>query len=658
MHQRLQSNILLALCLGVAACGSNPADGSPRDAGTGPGPDLDIALPVWPNGVGAELPAVYPDAILCPEDGSDGRCGPGFDPSAALAPAALQATLEQGLEAWHYAGVGGACASCHSPDAIELSRVGYADCDILRRALDHVDAQRADQIVGLVHAMRQVYDVQRPLHPDRFRPLQPGYVPLGEVHSDVDAVDEDLQNERDLAFMNHLTQTLDLTWATERITSLAMAQQAYAELLAIDLSTLPLGIPFDRLSEDPDTLENSCRSIAGPAHTGRSIFEWFPDIPTAPVAGREDEWLALQTAYIEDPTTENLWAYYDRIDELTTCDRDLSHEGDPDYYQPACEWMRMKYKSLQVFQHMLRHGTRAHPDPVIEHRDGNGEVVVRDHIDAIIERSPIWETGDIVRRAPLARRGDPACFSAPAHPCTFLPEDIDESIHSVPSYDEARINQGDLFRMSWVMMGFVRDPTLATHSHRFETFVGDYLESVLLPRYDIHHAFVFTMMAVRKSAAAELMDASGFRRGTGKIASVRTFSFKQVRGNFSPPPESSPRNATHRLMFANFARMFLFLIEADLEASGTIFGRSGTLDGSPSNRGGVLQVARFLRHSVSEIEGAEDPTINALMVSIEALGAAATELRPASDFDDFPGLQPTNRWGAGEDVNFQLPYAP
>jgi hypothetical protein len=191
-------------------------------------------------------------------------------------------------------------------------------------------------------------------------------------------------------------------------------------------------------------------------------------------------------------------------------------------------------------------------------------------------------------------------------------------------------------------MSFLRDPALLTEGENFATFIGDYLESVLLPHYDIHHAFVVAQMAVAKSSAVEWFDAPGYREGTGKIASVRTFSFKQLRYNFSPPPADDPRLATHRRMFANFARMWIYLVEEDLKLSGSIYDRPE-----------VLRAVRFMRSWIPALEGAEDPAINAAVLSIEALAPAAEELRSQQNKDENPGtgLQPNGDWG-----EFDAPY--
>ena len=83
-----------------------------------------------------------------------------------------EAAYSAGLEAWRFQGKRGSCAGCHSPDAYDLARVGYADADIIRRAIDHVTMDQADTLVAFIHAVRQKFAMQQLLHPAKFRPLQ------------------------------------------------------------------------------------------------------------------------------------------------------------------------------------------------------------------------------------------------------------------------------------------------------------------------------------------------------------------------------------------------------------------------------------------------------------------------------------------------------
>jgi hypothetical protein len=611
------------LVLALAACSSEPpAAPHPDPTPVNPAPQV----PTTPVAEAVD----YPESLLCPQPpGADARCGPPYVPASAMTAEELNARYTEGLAAFRHEGTRGACAGCHSPDAIELARVGYSDADLRRRASSHVDAARANAIVGLVHAQRQRYQMTRLLHPARYRPLQPAYEPFAATTPGLPVHDSRAQSERDEAFMNHLVRDRKLLWATERIDSLEKARRAYDELLAIDLRHLRMGLPFDHLSED--------------AHHGgehRSVFEWFPDMATSPRPSASPEWYRLVDAYLAEPSDRNLWGYYDAIDSLTACNPDLGG-GDLADHGRACEWMRLKYRSLQVVQHMLRHGTHRYPDLLVDERTGSEPVPLAAHLEKVIARNPIWEAGDFLRIQPLARRLPVTCDGG-AHPCTVLPPLVDQSVHSEPSYTEARLKQSEVFQQTWFVMSFLRDPALLYEGHSFATFIGDYLESVLLPYYDVHHAFIVAKMAVEKSAARGWMDAPGFREGTGKLASVRTFSFKQLRDNFSPPPEGSPRRAVHARMFANFARMFLFLVEEDLRKTGEVYDRDE-----------VLHAVRFLRTWPERLEGAQDAQLNALVRSIESLARSARELRTEAHRTQNPGtgLQPSGRWG-----EFSTPY--
>ena len=203
--------------------------------------------------------------------------------------------------------------------------------------------------------------------------------------------------------MDHLLNGQKLLWATGRIDSLAKAHQAYNELLAIDLRHLRLGLPFDHLSED---------GFHGEEH--RSVFEWFPDMATSPRASANAEWYRLVDAYLADPSDRTLWSYSDAIGALTECNPDLSGANLADYPR-ACEWMRRKYHSLQVFQHMLRQGTHRYPDFLVDERTGPEPVAISAHLEKVLARNPIWETGDFLRIQPLARRLPVTCDNG-SHP--------------------------------------------------------------------------------------------------------------------------------------------------------------------------------------------------------------------------------------------------
>jgi hypothetical protein len=563
-----------------------------------------IAPPYVPPAPGF---GIYPEDVLCPILPPDSRCGQPYAPPTALDPLTVVTALRQGQATFRQPAFRGACAGCHAPDGIDLAAVGYSDADIRRRALEHLTEAEAETIVRFVRAKRQQYDIRRLLHPAKFRPFQPSHIAHDSGHPVVDS--HDAQAARDGMFAEDLTRAAPI-FTQGRVVDTAQAEAALRELGAIDLTKLRLGIPFDRYSEDA-------------FHGSFSIFEWVPGIATMPKPGREAEWHALVDAYLANPTDANLWAYYDRIDDLTECTDGLAAS-----YGRACEWMRLKYKSVQILGHMLRHRTDAYPNLLAGLSGG-----LPQNADIAIHRNPMWEAGDFLRRNPLARRAPVVCSEE--RPCTDLPPEVRDT---VTTDNEELIHQDEVFKQSWFMMSFIHDPALMVQGNDETTLTGDYLESVLLPYYDVHHAFVVAKMAAAKAVAREWLAGPGRRQGTGKIASVRTFSFKQIRDDFSPPATAGFRRDVHERMFANFARMWILLVKKDLEETGEIYSRED-----------VLKAVRFMRTWVPRLEGAEDPAINAAVLAIEALALSARELRPANETGEL--LQPIGRW-----QEFALPY--
>ena len=88
--------------------------------------------------------------------------------------------IARGLVAWRKPGAinyKAACANCHGPDGYELAMYNFDDTDLRRRAKPHLSASDAEDIVTLVHAVREKYGIKKLLDPMKDRPFQPG----GEV---------------------------------------------------------------------------------------------------------------------------------------------------------------------------------------------------------------------------------------------------------------------------------------------------------------------------------------------------------------------------------------------------------------------------------------------------------------------------------------------
>lgn len=528
----------------------------------------------------------FPESVFVPLN--DPAYGAGATAANALSPEQLITALAQGLEAWRRPGLHGSCVSCHSPDAFDLALIGYSNTDIRTRALDHVSPGDADKIVELVKAVRQLNGIERPLHPIAFRPLQPG----------MELLPGNSPEQRDLAFERVLREEVGLIWANGRIESREQALAAQSQLRSLDLRKLPVGIPFDRWSED---------ARRGPAHLSAS--EWLPGMGLRPKAGRAAEWHALHDNYIIDPSDANLWAYVSRIDELLESEEPAGHER-------GFTWSVLKYKSVQIAQHMLRHRSLCFPDPLV---DRTGGLVA--NRATVLERNPLFRTGDHVRRFPLH-------FDA-ANPSTTFPAFVAQTL---PTDQTALRDQNEQFARAWFWMGWVYDPALLLSDSIFQTVEGDYLYSILLQHYKIHHAFVVAKTSVAKAAATPWFNAGGPGvAGHGKWVAFNPFMvLHHIERNRDEPPAGDPRRAAHDRMFSNTVRLWVYLVHEDLERTGQVYDRYL-----------VGNVIHFVRGWLNQTEpGVDHAPLDAVIAQIDQLLAQAQELRTDFNGEDLSGGLP------------------
>src|SRR5476651_2625096 len=81
----------------------------------------------------------------------------GKPPNPSVDSISQQAILQQGLKLWRKPGAiqgGAACASCHSPDGIEIAAYDFDDQDLVRRAEPHLGKEDAGLLVEYFHALR------------------------------------------------------------------------------------------------------------------------------------------------------------------------------------------------------------------------------------------------------------------------------------------------------------------------------------------------------------------------------------------------------------------------------------------------------------------------------------------------------------------------
>lgn len=442
----------------------------------------------------------------------------------------------------------GACAGCHAATAIDLAFIGYSDATILRRASTQIDTADGQIVVDLVHALRQLYRVDRPLHPMNFRFLQPGHEVLpAQVQANLNLGKGPGADDaaRDRAFGTYLRDDVKLLLAGDVIAGVEQAKAAQKQLLELDLTRLRTGVPIERWTED---------KFHGAEHNVPT--EWIPMVSRRVAPAREAEWNALVDAYRNDPSDANLWRYYDAIESMTTGE---------DGYPLAARWSVAKYKSVQVAAHMMMHRSLRTPDAF----PGSTETDPVARRKLAIAHNPFWRAGDSIRQNPLNCNTN--------DPCTQFPMSLDGDM---TMGDVARDRMTYEDKVSWFWIGFTLDPALLTTEEALPTVDGDYFLAVTQQYYNVHNAFVVaSIIAHKANAPREYMNMKGVATtGHGMWASPRPFlAFKQSERELHHPPPTDLRYAIHERIWANGFRMALYLMNDELARTGQVFDRARTL---------------------------------------------------------------------------------
>jgi hypothetical protein len=300
----------------------------------------------------------------------------------------------------------GSCAGCHGADFFDLARIGSTDADIARRA--QVDGATAEQAQALVRAVRKMRaDQALPVANARqLRPLQPSgevLLPQATEAAHIHLV------RRDIAFAQQLQALLPTLMGVSRISTLAQAQRAREELMdlargtntqggnprLLNLRSLPTGIQYPLWSAD----------VFHGATEG-TFNDWTADIAHDPKPERKTAWLALQDAYLANPSDQNFWRMYfaardmTRVPLLGTC---TVGGNNPSL---ACgitdDFNKHKFLSALMGQHLMRLQLRGGLDnfargPVAFsylERDPAYAWSIAQRTNLEFLPAPLWEVGD------------------------------------------------------------------------------------------------------------------------------------------------------------------------------------------------------------------------------------------------------------------------
>lgn len=454
-------------------------------------------------------------AIAAPWAAAVAVQGPSIKPKHEASPDTK--VILEGMKAWRTPGgkFNAACSSCHSPDAFDLAQFNFSDATIQRRATAHVGKDDAAKIVAMVHAVRRKYGINHPLDSESVRPLQPG----GEV------LPGDKPADRDLAFGKSLSGPLP-TLMVGRIDTLAKAQKARDEVLALDARSLKIGIPFNRWSED---------LFHGDAHG--TVADWVADLPCAPDPAKQKEWFEIVDRYVAEPTDDNLWKLYNAV---------------PDHTKPfvgmpfATQFSYRKYTSMLIGQHLMRQRALG-----LKNERQSGRVAFSAVSKAEIP-NPFWQLGEY---AVLNEGLDSESQG--------MPEEVRPTLSPTRPFP----SQMREIKAPWLWLGWLMDQGLQRTPGDTNSRNGRYFTLALYTDggYALHNTFMITRKQLVQS-----YDPSALPEGQ---IQPYVFDFSELiahRNAIRYEPQDPERQAMFRTMTGNALRMGMLLLIDETKRSGIV----------------------------------------------------------------------------------------
>jgi hypothetical protein len=489
---------------------------------------LALSLQGCGGGAGGDTTASnIPPVITPPITGGStggGSGGTGGSPPAPgnAAPTDAQA-YETALKLWRNDNLQvhpkGSCAGCHGADFFDLARIGSTDTDMIRRAtLDGASTEQAQALVQAVKKMRLDLKLPADTNARQFRPFQPGgAILLPDLTDDVLTANI----KRDVAFGEQLKTFLPTLFG-ERIDTLAKAKQAEKELLDLaagsnagganaqrmNLRNLPTGVQYPLWSAD--------------FHHGSkegTFNDWIADIAHDAKPERRIEWLALQDAYLQNPSNDNFWRMYSAAREMTqlpllgdcTLANTIVNTGLK--CEATDDFNKHKFLSAMKGQHMLRLQARGELDTFLR---GPIAFSYLDSSTQTVSKLPflpsdMWEIGDR-GRVMLESTQEAATFKGNLAALGF-PKFAQDSIDPLRS---AGTEQAAL-RKAWFWIGFTLDPSFSRISKSNATLSGEYMVGTLVEERMFNHMHFSALM--RLVTKANLQEAN--MRKLNNIATVQ-----------------------------------------------------------------------------------------------------------------------------------------
>jgi hypothetical protein len=426
-----------------------------------------------------------------------------------------QSVLAKGLAIWRKPGKiqgNAACATCHSPDGIEIAAYNFDDADLVRRARPHLSDGDADLLVEYFHALRSKFGFTKLRDRNLDRPLQPG----GAVLEGATPAD------RDWAFGKELKALIPDLF-NGRIETVDQAKAAETQLLSLDLTNLKVGIPLNRLSEDV---------AHGTDHS--SIAQWLPEVPPLIAPRDQEDWYAAEDRYLADPTQDRLHGLLIEHGKLVNTSRMLG----------LSVMSAVKFRALLVWQDRIRNRTENLPlnvsKDVLEYGNFN----------------PIWEVGEVARDL-MDRDPNGLGMDRDTQAKKLSGASLSEQLHEL--------------RLAWFWAGWLSDQGLFKTSHDDKVTLGMWISESLSKDgpYPIHNVFANTRrQAVVSNDSAAWGEPIARKRRIWDFAGLRSFGFQ-----LKDMPQDPDYRKLYVDFTANCFRMNLLLLKDDIETKHEVWAK-------------------------------------------------------------------------------------
>jgi hypothetical protein len=371
--------------------------------------------------------------------------------------------LADGLASWRKPdGDGISCAECHTPAGYDVAIFNFNQADLRRATAPHLNDTDADKIFAMIELHRRNYPPAGGLkNVETFRPFQPGGIVLGGAGSS--------NRVRDNAFADYLAVNYKMAQANV-IDTLSEANEALNELVAVDLTQLPVGLEFNKWSESV--------SRSGVNEGGR-VAEWIPGIGQQPRAENRAQWFALVDAYIANPSDANFWAMFHKMDDYLI--------PDPVNNAPVVE---VTY-TRQAFAIFAANNAFAHNE--LNKARGVAELQFTDGVKPFPDQagqgsvmSFMWEVGDMAR------------IFAPGAVFNQMPLRHQQSLFNEDGAWAFRARLNDM-RIPWMWIGFMHDPVMWHSGGTTATLMLEYMLAEGWPRdLRMHNAFAAIMLPTKR----------------------------------------------------------------------------------------------------------------------------------------------------------------